>query len=1040
MNSKITTRARLLGTTIFAGTMLLATGQAYAQASGDMETVTVTGYRASLENAANVKRDAVGFTDAVFAEDIAKFPDTNIAESLNRIPGITITRDIDGSGVNVSIRGLGTNFTKITLNDAQIAIATTGATDARNNNREVDLNMFPSELFTQLKVDKSPRAELLEGGAAGNVDLRSRRPFDNPGLHFTYAAQGIDNSLTNGLGGNGALVLSNTWDSTGIGSFGVLLGVAAKHTDSYVRGWEDGNAGWITPTINNATLCGSASGCDITGSTTSIGGNSMSVPATIPTNVAIPGYAAGATVNAAMLQSLNPGLTMTQISNALLPRLGRTMYQRGTRDRFNGVASFEWRPTQNLHFYLDMIAGRQVNDLDRSDMDWGGRTGAGGSAMIPANLSVDANNVITNGTFYNSQFFLEARPYQEKGDFYSFNPGMSWQATDLLEVDFQLNASRSHFLRDSPTVMVVSCPSVATTPGCTPPVGGVSVNFANTSTAVPPTITTNLDLNNPANFQWNGGRVNLQDEKRYTHTAGAHLDLKYGGDQMMLKVGAAWDDIARGIAAIDGSSDWTTAICGGGTSTTCTGADGSIVTQSNLASYLQAGPAGFITANYNAIKSNTGYYGLDSMAQSSVNAQCRNGTGAYYSTASNTGGTSGCYEERVIGLYAQLGGKVNIGERALNYDFGLRWVETHQSVFSPVVANTAASYTYAADGYTRTYTSYNFSDAKNTYQAFLPSMNLVYHIADDFLVRGSVSRTMTRPDVSSMISVVNFSDTEAATATLGNPALKPYFSNNIDVGAEYYTGGEGYLSVALFRKGISGFTTSKNVTQPFSYLSQFGINWSTLTSSQQQNLTARWGCNSDASCASSAMITVTQQTNAPGMETINGMEWGYVQPLDFMLSQYGVKGLGVSANLTVVDQSSSGSASVHATGVAPYTYNLTGYYDNDGVMARMSYTFTAQSYASGSNTNSVCLPNTLSSTDACPGGAYLFALPYGQADFSSSLKLSRVFGELPSDPELTFSIQNVFNAKQRSVFQYMNAVHSYYEAGQTYMFGVHGNF
>jgi outer membrane receptor for ferrienterochelin and colicin len=94
----------------------------------------------------------------VFAEDIGKFPDLNIAESLNRIPGVQLTREINGDGLNVAIRGLGTNFTKILLNGAQIAVASSGRTDSQNQNREIDLDLYPTELFTRLDVSKTPMA------------------------------------------------------------------------------------------------------------------------------------------------------------------------------------------------------------------------------------------------------------------------------------------------------------------------------------------------------------------------------------------------------------------------------------------------------------------------------------------------------------------------------------------------------------------------------------------------------------------------------------------------------------------------------------------------------------------------------------------------------------------------------------------------------------------------------------------------------------------------------------------------------------------
>ena len=188
-------RAAFVSAIMLSSCAFPAYAQDAADAEDDDEVIVVTGYRASLESSANAKRDSVGFTDTVFAEDIGKFPDTNIAESLNRIPGVTITREISGDGLNVAIRGLGTNFTRVLLNDAPIAIASTGRTDSQNTNREVDLDLFPTELFTQLTVSKSPTARMIEGGAAGIVNMRSARPFDNEGFHINYSAAATKGSV-----------------------------------------------------------------------------------------------------------------------------------------------------------------------------------------------------------------------------------------------------------------------------------------------------------------------------------------------------------------------------------------------------------------------------------------------------------------------------------------------------------------------------------------------------------------------------------------------------------------------------------------------------------------------------------------------------------------------------------------------------------------------------------------------------------------------------------------------------------------------------
>src|SRR6478735_2783808 len=218
-----------------------------AQRVDEDSEILVSGYRASLESSANAKRDSVGFVDTIFAEDIGKFPDTNIAESLNRIPGVTITREISGDGINVAIRGLGTNFTRVLLNNAPIAIASTGRTDSQNTNREVDLDLFPTELFTQLTVYKSPTADLIEGGAAGVVNLRSARPFDSSGsgFHLNYSAAGTKGSNADDWGYRGHVLGSWTNEAE---TFGVLLGAAGVRNEFAVNGYE--SIGWTNANLS----------------------------------------------------------------------------------------------------------------------------------------------------------------------------------------------------------------------------------------------------------------------------------------------------------------------------------------------------------------------------------------------------------------------------------------------------------------------------------------------------------------------------------------------------------------------------------------------------------------------------------------------------------------------------------------------------------------------------------------------------------------------------------------------------------------------
>ncbi len=127
------------------------------------------------------------------------------------------------------------NFTRVLLNNAPVAVASTGRTDAQNTNREVDLDLFPTELFTQLTVRKSASAAMLEGGAAGTVDMRSARPFDNGGgPRVTYALQGTKNTNADQWGERASVLASTTWGD----KFGALVGLAGVHSEVRVTGFE----------------------------------------------------------------------------------------------------------------------------------------------------------------------------------------------------------------------------------------------------------------------------------------------------------------------------------------------------------------------------------------------------------------------------------------------------------------------------------------------------------------------------------------------------------------------------------------------------------------------------------------------------------------------------------------------------------------------------------------------------------------------------------------------------------------------------------
>lgn len=1007
----------LFGLTALAGLM----AQAYAQTTPSTPTtaalpaVEITGFRASLESTTRDKREAVGFQDSIFAEDLGKFPDSNIAESINRIPGIQISREITGEGINIQIRGLGTSFTKILLNGGPVAVASTGRTDSQNTNREVDLDLLPTDLFRSVTVNKSPTAGMLEGGAAGIVNMRSARPFDNPGKFFAYNLQGVENQVADKWGSRGSVLGSTTTD----GTFGILGGFAWSKMKVRTTGFE--TIGWTNPNLS-ATQNTSAT-------RNNTGGGNWTIPGTVPANAGN-GLTTGATVDQAFLLANNPGLTIQQIDNAIIPRLGRTMEEYGTKDKWTGVVSAEWKPNADFYGYVDAMASKKKNQMVRQDMNWIGRNGA----MVPINMQVDRTDcadgcVVTKGTYTNAQWFLEFRPYTEDVTLYGINPGFEWKINKDWKLDGQINWTKSSFHRDSPTVGPVSLLG-----------NGTTVSFNNTTGGIP-SITTNLDLNNPANMQWNGGRVNQQEELRETATKGVRANLTWGDKEFTVKTGFAFDDISRRIRAKDNTNAWQSAVCGNNPSVVlpgpnsglpgCNGAStpgvsyasvypgygtgstagqntplvyrGSIITNAGLANYLTPGSLGFVTVNWDKFRTDTNYQAYSDAAPDTA--------------SSNTGASAGYIQEKTKGIYVELNGQARPADMLLRYNAGVRYVQTDQTVGAFGVTTTdPRNATLTNGGLYPSISPFNY--VTSSYSNVLPSFTAALNLRSDVVARAAVSRTMTRANPDGLRPTLNFSSPSADVGSVGNSELKPYISDNIDLGLDWYTGREGYLSATFFQKKINGFTVNENVTQPFSSLAAYGVTYDSLTQSQKDAITARGG-------PGTASVVLTRPRNAGGILKIQGTEIGWVQPLDKILP---VKGFGVTANVTFTHQGATGEGTggFIALGVPQMTNNFTAYYQYDGYMLRFSRTFNQGSQIANANQNGIAL-------------AALFQDPYQQLDMSSSVDLERVLDK-KGWPTITFDVVNLGNSIQRQYFQFSNATFTQYQPGRTYVVGLRAKF
>jgi TonB-dependent receptor len=329
---------------------------AVAEPDTAVEEVVVTGFRSSLAKALNVKREETAAVDTILAEDIGKFPDLNLSESLQRIPGVSIARD-GGEGRQISVRGLGPQFTRVRINGME-ALTTTGGADSSggtNRGRSFDFNIFASDLFSAITVRKTASADVEEGSLGATVDLRTARPFDFKGFTMSGSAQGSYNDLAKTTSPRAAFMISNTWKDD---TFGALFSFAYSQRKLV----EEGNS-----TVRWAKG----------------------------------GFGAETTDN----------LTLADVNAAYHPRIPRYDLYNEDNERFGATLSLQWRPSDDTlvsfdSLYADLREKREEQYIEAISYSVAGATGIGGTTVTSGTIN---NGVLTKGTFNGVDLRVEDR-------------------------------------------------------------------------------------------------------------------------------------------------------------------------------------------------------------------------------------------------------------------------------------------------------------------------------------------------------------------------------------------------------------------------------------------------------------------------------------------------------------------------------------------------------------------------------------------------------------------------------------------------------
>ncbi|MFY2764003.1 TonB-dependent receptor [Arenimonas sp. MALMAid1274] len=368
-----------------------------------LDVVEVTGFRGSLERALDIKRGEVGSVDAIVAQDVADFPDLNLAEALQRIPGVAIDRDA-GEGKTITVRGLGPQFTRVRLNGME-ALTTGGGTDSSggvNRGRGFDFNTFASELFSEMVVRKTSSADVEEGSLGATVDLRTARPFDYDGFTFAAGAQMGYNDLSSDTSPRGSMLISNTFNDT----WGALLSVA--FTDRQLVEEGHSTVRWDTGTSN--------------------GNFSPASP-----------------------------FTGARLPTTFHPRIPRYGVMEHDQSRLGVTGALQFRPSDRAEINLDVLYAKF--DADRTE-DYieaisFSRSGTGKPQTIVRDGVIDANGNLVYGVFDNVDVRSESRVDEQSTEFLQWGLGGEFEFTDDFKVKALVGQSTSEYDNPVQTTIIM---------------------------------------------------------------------------------------------------------------------------------------------------------------------------------------------------------------------------------------------------------------------------------------------------------------------------------------------------------------------------------------------------------------------------------------------------------------------------------------------------------------------------------------------------------------------------------------------------------
>lgn len=734
-------------------------GVALAQQSEGVEEIIVTGFRGSLNAALDVKRESVGAVDAIVAEDIADFPDLNLAESLQRIPGVSIARDA-GEGRSITVRGLSPEFTRVRLNGME-AMSANGGTDAAggtNRGRGFDFNTFASELFNSITVRKTSTADIEEGSLGATVDLRTARPFDYDGATLVTSIQGMYNDLSDNIDPRAAFLVSNTFAD---GRFGALLSVAYTERNLVDEGAS--TVRWGRPSGGFGSLAA--------------------------------GYAGTA--------------TLAELNQAFVPRIPRYDAYDHEQDRLGITASFQFAPTERTRINVDALyaefnAERSEIFLEVPNFS----SAANGISVADAVLRNDGTmangapkNTLIYGVFNNVDIRSEQRFDELSTEFTQFSIDGTHEFTDSVRVNALAGYAKADHTNPVQTTLLFDWNNIPSMTydyrnGRVPLLSYGGVDLTSTVNGTPQTGATST----VGSGGWYLSQVRLRPQATVNEFKNYQADLEWDlNETFSFKGGVQFKQFEFETAEkrID-PSFCTPAGAANANAETCAAAPFQSIPIADYSSVFTYGsdlgiPSG-ATMSFRIpnIRAASQLFGLGSIPLSSVPA---------------LGNNRGVQEDD-LGVFVQLAMNTEIAGMPLRGNLGVRYVETEQSSYGYSFLSGSAVLIGAEREYSDTLPALNL--------ALNVTDDLVVRLgAAKVMSRPGLGNVTPGGGVN--VSGNN------RVATLGNPNIDPTRAKAYDLGVEWYFAPESMLSVAVFYKDIESRPVSISLTDQVFSTNPFGI-------------------------------------------------------------------------------------------------------------------------------------------------------------------------------------------------------------------------